>query len=166
MNESLCLYLFMMIGILGIVLIYIFGNIVISNEQIYYLLKEVTEAAMYDAIDLKAYRDGVGWDGVTMDTDPESMHCIAGKEGTVRIVKERFVESFVRRFSESASLNRQYRIVIHDIDECPPKVSVSIISTERFSMVELFNVYYDSPTTNIVNSLTGILESRTPDEYK
>ena len=31
-----------------------------SNEQNYYLLKEITEAAMMDSVDLKAYRDGVG----------------------------------------------------------------------------------------------------------
>ena len=155
----------MMMGILGVVLINIFGNIVISNEQNYYLLKEVTEAAMFDAVDLNAYREGVGWDGVTRYTDPQSMHCEAGKPGTIRIVEQRFVESLTRRFAESASLNRQYYLIVHDIDECPPKVSVSLISSERFSLVELFNVYYDSPETDIINSITGILENRTPDEY-
>ncbi len=164
MKESIWTYFFMIIGILGIVLINIFGNILISNEQNYYLLKEVTEAAMYDARDWKAYRQGVGWDGVTSDTDPESMHCEAGIPGTVRIIKEKFVESFVRRFAESAKLNRKYRIVIHDIDECPPKVSVSLIATERFSFLRFFDVNYESGE-DITNSLTGILETTTPDEY-
>ena len=164
MKESIWMYFFMIIGILGIVLINIFGNILISNEQNYYLLKEVTEAAMYDARDWKAYRQGVGWDGVTSDTDPESMHCEAGIPGTVRIIKEKFVESFVRRFAESAKLNRKYRIVIHDIDECPPKVSVSLIATERFSFLRFFDVNYESGE-DITNSLTGILETTTPDEY-
>ena len=164
MKESIWTYFFMIIGILGIVLINIFGNILISNEQNYYLLKEVTEAAMYDARDWKAYRQGVGWDGVTNDTDPESMHCEAGIPGTVRIIKEKFVESFVRRFAESAKLNRKYRIVIHDIDECPPKVSVSLIATERFSFLRFFDVNYESGE-DITNSLTGILETTTPDEY-
>lgn len=166
MKESIWMYFFMVMGILGLVLINIFGNIVINNEQNYYLLKEVTEAAMYDSVDLNAYREGVGWDGVTMDTDPSSMHCEGGIPGTIRIVKEKFVESFARRFSASASLNRQYRIIIHDVDECPPKATISIISTERFSLVEMFNVYYEDPTTNIVNKLTGILETRTPDKYE
>ena len=164
MKESIWTYFFMIIGILGIVLINIFGNILISNEQNYYLLKEVTEAAMYDARDWKAYRQGVGWDGVTSDTDPESMHCEAGIPGTIRIIKEKFVESFVRRFAESAKLNRKYRIVIHDIDECPPKVSVSLIATERFSFLRFFDVNYESGE-DITNSLTGILETTTPDEY-
>ncbi len=164
MKESIWMYFFMIMGILGIVLINIFGNILISNEQNYYLLKEVTQAAMYDAVDLKAYREGVGWDGVTYETDPESMHCESGIPGTIRIQKEKFVESFVRRFAASAKLNRKYRIVIHDIDECPPKVSISLIATERFSFLKFFDVSYDSGE-EITNSLTGILETVTPDKY-
>ena len=154
----------MVMGRLGIVLINIFGHVVISNEQNYYLLKEISEAAMVDAVDLKAYRDGVGWDGVTEDTDPESMHCLEGIPGTVRIVKEKFVESFVRRFANSADLSRKYKIIINDIDECPPKVTVTLVSTEKFSFLSFFKVEYDTDE-NIVNVLTGILENRTPDAY-
>ena len=164
MKESIWMYFFMLMGILGIILINIFGNVIISNEQNYYLLKEVTEAAMIDALDLKAYRDGVGWDGVTEETDPESMHCVTEIPGTIRIIEEKFVESFVRRFAESAQLNRKYRIIIHDIDECPPKVSITLVSTEQFSFLSMFDVSYDSGE-DIVNTLTGILENRTPDSY-
>lgn len=164
MNSSMWMYFFMVMGILGIVLINIFGHVVISNEQNYYLLKEISEAAMVDAVDLKAYRDGVGWDGVTEDTDPESMHCLEGIPGTVRIVKEKFVESFVRRFANSADLSRKYKIIINDIDECPPKVTVTLVSTEKFSFLSFFKVEYDTDE-NIVNVLTGILENRTPDTY-
>ncbi len=165
MNQSLWMYFFMIMGILGLILINIFGNVIVSNEQNYYLLKEITEASMIDSVDVKAYMDGVGWDGVTRDNDPESMHCENGIPGTVRIVKEKFVESFVRRFADNAQLNRAYRIIIHDIDECPPKVSVSLIATERFSFVQFFDVSYESSQQDIVNSLTGILENRTPSEY-
>lgn len=164
MNSSMWMYFFMVMGILGIVLINIFGHVVISNEQNYYLLKEISEAAMVDAVDLKAYRDGVGWDGVTEDTDPESMHCLEGIPGTVRIVKQKFVESFVRRFANSADLSRKYKIIINDIDECPPKVTVTLVSTEKFSFLSFFKVEYDTDE-NIVNVLTGILENRTPDAY-
>ena len=164
MKSSMWMYFFMVMGILGIVLINIFGHVVISNEQNYYLLKEISEAAMVDAVDLKAYRDGVGWDGVTEDTDPESMHCLEGIPGTVRIVKEKFVESFVRRFANSADLSRKYKIIINDIDECPPKVTVTLVSTEKFSFLSFFKVEYDTDE-NIVNVLTGILENKTPDAY-
>jgi len=159
------MYFFMMMGILGILLINIFGNVIMSNEQNYYLLKEVTEAAMIDAVDLKAFRDGVGWDGVTEETDPETMHCMEGIPGTIRIIEEKFVESFVRRFASSAQLNRKYKIIINDIDECPPKVTVTLVATEKFSFLSFFGVSYDSGE-DIVNVLTGILENRTPDKYE
>lgn len=164
MNSSMWMYFFMVMGILGIVLINIFGNVIMSNEQNYYLLKEITEAAMIDAVDLKAYRDGIGWDGVTENTDPESMHCMEGIPGTIRIIEEKFVESFVRRFASSAQLNRKYKIIINDIDECPPKVTVTLVATEEFSFLSMFNVEYNSGE-DIVNVLTGILENKTPDEY-
>lgn len=165
MNSSVWMYFFMLMGILGILLINIFGNVIMSNEQNYYLLKEVTEAAMMDAVDLKAYRDGVGWDGVTKESDPETMHCMEGIPGTVRIIEEKFVESFVRRFASSAQLNRKYKIIINDIDECPPKVTVTLVATEKFSFLSFFGVSYDSGE-DIVNVLTGILENRTPDQYE
>ena len=92
------------------------------------------------------------------------MHCLEGIPGTVRIVKEKFVESFVRRFANSADLSRKYKIIINDIDECPPKVTVTLVSTEKFSFLSFFKVEYDTDE-NIVNVLTGILENRTPDAY-
>lgn len=170
MKESMWMYLFMVLGITGLILINLFGNIIVSNEQNYYLLKEITESAMLDSVDLLAYREGVGWDGVTMETDPKSMHCVSRKPGTIRIIREKFIESFMRRFAENAELNRQYRIVIHDLDECPPKVSISLIATERFNFVTFFNIDFNNSHTaaeaKIVNYITGILESETPDKYE
>ncbi|MBR1385553.1 MAG: hypothetical protein IJ568_01845 [Bacilli bacterium] len=163
MSETMWMYLFLFLGLLGLVLINIFGNVIVSNEQDYYLLKEVTEAAMLDSVDLKAYREGVGWDGITMDNDKkDSMHCEANIPGTVRIVEEKFVESFVRRFAESVQLNKKYKIIIHDIDECPPKVSLTLIVREKFDFVGFFgNSSLEVSEQDIVNSLTGILENRT-----
>ena len=86
------------------------------------------------------------------------------------INKEKFIESFVRRFANSAQLNRKYRIIIHDIDECPPKVSVTLIATQEFSFVSFFEGIGNSDTkfeteADIVNTLTAILESKTPNDY-
>ena len=158
-------YLFLILGLVGIVLINLFGNITVSNEDMYYILKEVTEASMIDAIDYQAYRVGVGYDGVTSISDPDSMHCISGVPGTVRIVKEKFVESFVRRFSKTATNNREYEIRFEDIDECPPKVSVTITAKEQYKMLgNLFgsNEEYDYETDSaeIVNTLSAILEDK------
>lgn len=159
MQSGIWGYLFLFIGLFGLALINLFGSVIISNEQNYYLLKEITEAAMIDAVDLKAYREGVGWDGVTEELYPEDMHCMANIPGTVRIIKQKFVESFLMRFADSVHLNKNYRITIRDIDECPPKVSITIESKER-SLLSNVSSNYDSEQ-NVVNTLTGILEKRT-----
>lgn len=165
MQSSVWGYLFLVLGFLGIVLINLFGNITVSNEDMYYILKEVTEASMIDAIDYQAYRMGVGYDGVTEITDPDSMHCISGIPGTVRIVKEKFVESFVRRFAESATNNRDYKISFDDIDECPPKVTVTITAREKYNWLSKVlkkndSINYETDSAEIVNTLSAILEDK------
>lgn len=165
MQSSVWGYLFLVLGLLGIVLINLFGNITVSNEDMYYILKEVTEASMIDAIDYQAYRMGVGYDGVTEITDPDSMHCISGIPGTVRIVKEKFVESFIRRFAESATNNREYKISFDDIDECPPKVTVTITAREKYNWLSKVlkknnSINYETDSAEIVNTLSAILEDK------
>lgn len=166
MKVSVWGFLFLVLGILGIVMINFFGNVTVSDEQNYYLLKEVTEAAMIDALDYQAYRVGVGYDGVNQENDPDSMYCLSGKPGTVRIIKEKFVESFIRRFSASAERNKNYKISFDDIDECPPKVTVTVTATESYSFFQRIlgvsqseEIDYQSEA-NIVNKLSAILESK------
>ena len=61
-----------MLGVVSIAFIYFFQTYTNTDEQNYILLKEITEAAMYDAVDLASYRS----------------------TGTVRIDREKFVENF------------------------------------------------------------------------
>ena len=162
MNSSVWGFLFLVLGILGIVMINFFGNVSVSDEQNYYLLKEVTEAAMIDALDYQAYRVGTGYDGVTPDQD--SMYCLPGKPGTIRIIKEKFVESFTRRFAASAERNKDYKISFDEIDECPPKVTVTVTSTESQSFFKRIlrkskETDYETDAS-IVNRLSAILESK------
>lgn len=161
MKESYWLYFFIVVGIFGVVLINFVGNLNTSNEQNYYLLKETTEAAMIDAVDLRAYREGIGYDGITMDTDPESMHCITGVPGTIRIVKEKFVESLIRRFAENAELSKKYKLTIKDIDECPPKVTIIMTSVQPADFFSAItgDTAYESDETEVKNILTAILEN-------
>ena len=165
MKVSVWGYLFLFLGILGLLLINLFGNITITNEQDYYLLKEVTKAALTDSVDVSAYRLGIGYDGVTPTTDPESMHCMEGQTEVVRIIKERFVESFIRHFAANVDRNKQYTISFKDIDECPPKVTVTITTNESLSwFAKLFgkkdnNINYETENVEVVNILNGILES-------
>lgn len=120
------------LGLVGITIIMLFEQITTSNENDYYLLKEVTEAAMIDAIDISYYRD----------------------TGELKIVKEKFVENFTRRFSESTLLTGTgYTINFYDIIETPPKVSV-IIDTG----LGKYTIHQDTSDYNISNKLDGILE--------
>ena len=43
-------------GLIGVTIIMLFEQLTTTNESDYYMLKEVTEAAMIDAIDLKYYQ--------------------------------------------------------------------------------------------------------------
>lgn len=93
------------LGIIGVSIILLFQNVTTNNENDYYLLKEITEAAMIDAIDIPYYRE----------------------TGDLKIVKEKFVENFTRRFAESTIfITNKYTIKYYDIIETPPKVSVLI----------------------------------------
>lgn len=167
MNSSIWGYLFLVLGIFGLFLVNMFGEITINDEQNYYSLKEVTKAAMLDAVDEYAYKYGVGYDGITQLTDPESMHCTSGVPGTVRIIKERFVELFMLKFAQSVNISNDYEIIFNDIDECPPKVTVTVISNRSYSTIERALGRDDNQTVedvDITNIISGILESEDPFE--
>jgi hypothetical protein len=131
MRESLWGVAVLMLGFTVIALIYFFQTLTNTEEHNYYLLKETAEAAMVDAIDMGAYK----------------------QYGTVKIIREKFVESFVRRFAENASLANEYKIEIYDIKEEPPKVSIKI------SSVQTSNVTEDVVTFDIVDKIDAILET-------
>lgn len=120
-----------MLGVVSIAFIYFFQTLTNTDEQNYILLKEITEAAMYDAVDLAEYRT----------------------TGTVRINREKFVENFLRRFAESASLANNYQIRIYDVNETPPKVSLEVRS------VVTSNVTNEVMDFDVVNRLDAILET-------
>ena len=107
MKESVWGYMVIVMGVLAIVVIYFAQNITNTEENNYTLLKETTEAAMYDAVDMAAARNG-----------------------EIKIVKEKFVENFLRRFSENASLAHTYKIDIYDVNESPPKVSLKVSTSD------------------------------------
>ena len=107
MKESYWGVMVLTFGILAIAIVYFFQTFTNINEHNYTLLKETTEAAMIDALDLASYR----------------------KSGIVRIDQEKFVENFIRRFANNAQLSKDYLIEIYDVNEEPPKVSIKISST-------------------------------------
>ena len=73
--------------------------------------------------------------------------------GEVKINKEKFYESFLRRFAEEASSTTTYDITFSEIYEAPPKVSVTVKSKAN-----TFSISGDSESFDIVNKIDAILE--------
>lgn len=131
MKESFWAVLVITLGILAIAFIFLFQSITNTDEHNMHLLKETTEAAMFDAFDLAAYR----------------------KDGIIRIDREKFVENFTRRFAANASLARTYVIEVYDVNEEPPKVSLKVSSVEKG------NVTDEIVNFDIENKIDAILET-------
>ena len=122
----------MILGIIGVSIILLFQQLTTTNENDYYLLKEITEAAMVDSIDISYYRE----------------------TGELKIVREKFVENFTRRFAESTLIiGTKYTIKFFDIMEEPPKVSVRIDTG-----IENYKINNTSGKYEVLNQLTGIFE--------
>ena len=132
MKESYWIVLIIMLGVICVAFINFFQLYTNTDEQNYMLLKETTEAAMYDAIDMNDYK----------------IH------GVLRINREKFVENFVRRFSESVSLGNTYVIEIYDVNETPPKVSLKVSSKLNSNASTNKVIEFD-----VVNKLNAILET-------
>ena len=90
------------------------------------------------------------------------MHCISGKPGTIRILKEKFVENFTLRFANAVDMAKKYKIVVNDVQECPPKVTVTLVSAHAFDFVDVFTDA-DVGEAEIVNRITAILEETPAD---
>lgn len=133
MKEALWGYWLVILGIFIIVVLLLVQSFTTTNTQDYYLVKSITEASMEDSIDWSYYR----------------------LYGEIKINKEKFYESFLRRFAEEASLATTYTIEFTEVYEAPPKVGVKVSSKSS-----TFNVAGDSTTFDIVNKIDAILESR------
>ena len=116
MKEAMWGIGIIMMGMTSVVVVNYIGNLGTNNELDYYALREVTEAAMFDAVDLSYYRS----------------------TGRLRISSNRFVDNFSKRLTMLAGSNRRYEIQFVDIVEEPPKVSVRLISeaSQRIGIIE------------------------------
>ncbi len=159
MSSSMWGYLFLFLGIMAFALLILFGNMNSKNEQGYYLLKEVTQNAMLDSVDQNAYQ--VGLEQSEADGVP-TIQCVSGRPGTIRIITEKFVENFTRRFAEIAHTNQDYTIEIYEINECPAKVTLKVIAKEDYTWVDrIFNgTSKKDKEALIVNELSAILETK------
>ena len=132
MSQSMWGYWLIAMGIGVLTVMMLVQNYTTINQEDYYLLKEVTQAAMNDAIDYNHYR----------------------QYGELKINREKFIENFERRFAESVKGNKNYQTDFYEIYETPPKVSVKV-STKTSS----FNVSGDTMDLDVTNSIDAILEN-------
>lgn len=129
MKDSIWAYFMIMFGIIVIAFIFFIQRTTNADQHNYTLLRETVEAAMYDAIDQDTYTN----------------------QNIVKINQQKFIESFLRRFAENASLGKTYVVEIYDINETPPKVSIKVSSTEN-GVSEVLDF-------DLVNKVDAILET-------
>ena len=135
MKESFWAVLIVGLGIVSIFFVYFFQTVTNTSEHNYELLRETTEAAMFDSLDLAAYR----------------------KDETIRIDRERFVASFIRRFAQDATLAHTYKIGFYDVHEEPPKVSIKI---DTFDTMARFSLGSEQTRFQLSNKIDAILETK------
>ena len=134
MKNALWGYWLVLLGVFIVIIMLLVQNLTTTNTQDYYLVKEITEAAMVDAVDYSYYRT----------------------YGEIKINKEKFIESFLRRFSENASTSTVYTVGFYGVYEAPPKASVEVKSKSN-----TFNVMGDSDTFDMVERIDAIVEGNT-----
>lgn len=127
MNKAMLTVGLILLAIVTFSLINTVQNYSTGGDLDYYLLKETTESAMVDAVDESYFQDS----------------------GQIRVDKERFVESFVRRFADTIDQNKHYKINFYDINETPPKVSIKVSSSDSSTFKDI----------DITTSLNAVLES-------
>lgn len=131
MKNSFWAYWLILLGVFIVVIMLLVQSVTSNTQQDYFLIKELTEAAMLDAVDYSYYR----------------------QYGEIKINKEKLYESFIRRFVENANLTSTYTINFYGVYEAPPKVSVEVKSKSGS-----FTVMGDATEFDIVNRIDSILE--------
>lgn len=132
MKESLWGYYLVLLGLTVSSVMIMTTNMTTTNQQDYYLLREVTNAAMVDAVDFSYYRT----------------------YGEIKINREKFVENFVRRFGQAVSKNNSYKIDFYSLYENPPSVSIKVSSSTGD-----YNISGNTTNIDVINSIDAILEA-------
>jgi len=136
MKNAYWAYWLILLGMVIVVIMLLVQNLTTTSTQDYYLIKEITEASLVDAVDYSYYRD----------------------HGEIKINKEKFYESFLRRFAETASLSTTYTVSFYGVYEAPPKASVEIKSKSNS-----FNVVGDATSLDMVERIDAVLEGNPVD---
>lgn len=171
------------LGLFGVVMIDLFGNITVTNQLNYTTMKNAVEASMYDALDIPHYRIGFclctskakvngkwsfkddedytisditydekGTEKCSPKTSTEKCEILRGE---YHINRKVFTEGLTRRIAEMVNNNKDYRVVVQEVIEYPPKVSVRVDSSDD----NVFPTDPDSGGFTIVNQMDSIIET-------
>ena len=123
--------------VFGLATIFMFAiqSITNTDEHNMAVLKETTEAALEDSLDLE----------------------FQSSYGLPRMDKDKFVESFLRRFANNVDGTRTYDVKFIDLNEIPPKVSVKIDSNTVLS--------YNGEDSTISTQIDQIVETNALNDY-
>ena len=138
MKEQAWGYAIISLGLIILSVLLLTQRLTTTNEEDFYLGREILAASMVDAVDLGTFRT----------------------TGELVMIKEKFVEIFLRRFAESVSTSKNFQIDFYDIKEYPPKASVRIRTTSGETTIQ-----NDSFEVNIDTLLSGVLETIVDRDY-
>ena len=131
MKESYWGYWLVILGIFIVVVMLLTQDATTLTTQDYYQLKEVANSSIYDSIDYSYFT----------------------QTHEVRMIKEVFVENFLRRFAQGVDMTNTYQVDFFDLYESPPKVSIKITTKSNN-----FIVANDNTSLDVVNSIDLIVE--------
>ena len=134
MQESYWGYWFVLLGVFITMIMVLANDATTTDTQDYYQLKEVANSALYDAIDYSYY----------------------SQTRQVRILKEVFVENFLRRFAETVNITDSYKVEFYDLYESPPKVSVKVATTTAGYLIGRDQDVVSSDGTVVDNAVTKL----------
>ncbi len=132
MKNTFWGYWLIVLGVFVVFVMLLVQNLTAGSTQNYYTVKEVAEASMVDAIDYAYYR----------------------QYGEIKMNKEKFMETFVRRMAEVGSKSTTYKIEFYEVYEAPPKISVKVSSKTN-----TFRIAGDVADFDLVDKIDAILET-------
>ena len=132
MKEAYWGYWIVLLGVFIVVIMLLIQNVTSTSTETDYNVKQIAEAAMVDAVDYGYYRE----------------------YGEIKINKEKFMESFLRRYADIADVTTDTTVSFTNIYEAPPKVSVEIITKSK-----TYSIASDSTSFDMASRIDAILES-------
>lgn len=133
MKEAYWGYWLILLGIFVVIIMLLIQNVTSNSTEDYYVVKQISEAAMVAAVDYAYYRE----------------------YGEIRINKEKFIEVFTILFADTASITNEYKLLFTGIYEAPPKVSVEISTSSG-----TYTIGTDSTSFDITSRVDAILEQQ------